>query len=179
MNRIIAIFSILFLFLGTSCPKSYAAFVIKPSINNGLGTINKPEIKQNDLADQIEGLANAVSSKIFPNRHWQYDRVSSRSKTGWPGILSIIFAGLGLIFLAVMLSAAFSTPVAPLNLIIGFVGWLVFAICAMAFGGLGISKKKHRNTGLAIAGLILGGLEIIVPFAVLAAYITVAISQFN
>ena len=64
-------------------------------------------------------------------------------KSGWEGIVSLVCGIAGLITLPIFFSSA-----------------------AIVFGILGMNSRKHSNTGLAIAGLILGGIGLIYFLAV-------------
>ena len=61
------------------------------------------------------------------------------AKPGWPGIAALAAGAIGL-------SSVYL--------------WLPFGILAIVFGIIGVGHK-YKNKGLALAGLILGGLEIL------------------
>lgn len=71
-------------------------------------------------------------------------------KSGWQGIVSFIcgVAAFGVMFA--------SLPVA-----------LILTLLAIVFGALGLGKRRHRNTGLALAGLILGSVGFVLVSTVI------------
>jgi hypothetical protein len=74
------------------------------------------------------------------------------SKPGWLGVVSFacsMFA-IATIFLA-------SIP--GLSVLFSF--YLLAAIAGIIFGGIGLNKRKYSNTGYAIAGLVLGIVEVV------------------
>lgn len=73
--------------------------------------------------------------------------VRDHSKPGWPGVLSFVFA---LVAIAGFFMSSVALPV-----------YLLGAICAIVFGGIGLNRKKYSNRGFAIAGLVLGILEVV------------------
>ena len=73
-------------------------------------------------------------------------KVVHKKKIGWLGIVSISSGLIGLI-----------------------VGAIPFGIAAMAFGIVGVAGKRMKLKGLAIAGLILGAIDIIVGIFLVAA----------
>ncbi len=74
------------------------------------------------------------------------DKESERQKNQWAGIVSSCCAVVAVFFLISLISI-------PLL--------FTFALAAIVFGGIGISPKRHKLIGLAVLGIILGGLALL------------------
>ena len=72
-------------------------------------------------------------------------KVVHKKKIGWLGVVAISSSVLGLI-----------------------VGAIPFGIGGIVFGILGLSGKRRKLKGLALAGLILGAIDILIGIALLA-----------
>ncbi len=131
------IFLLTVLFLGTSTV-SYAAFVM-PAKNN----ITQVVKKELSIANEAEMKASTLAIPVIDDH-----QMHRNTKTGWQGIVSVCCAVLSLATLSV-----------------GF--WVLFGIAAFVFGLLGVSHRKHYNTGLAIVGIVVGGLEILLVIVIL------------
>ncbi len=74
---------------------------------------------------------------------------NAANKPGWPGIVSLVCGILGIYF--------------PLAIILG--------PCALVFGIVGLNNK-YKNKGMALAGVILGGIEILFWILLIALFAT-------
>lgn len=113
--------------------------VVEPTHSKGLyNRLEKVERKKTSLFTKMKKL-------LAP------PEVAQSGKNGWPGLVSIACAALGIITLTVGLASA------SVALLLAFVP---FSICALVFGIIG-ANKKYKNKGLAIAGIILGSIEVL------------------
>ena len=75
-------------------------------------------------------------------------------RSGWQGIVSVVCGVLGLF---------------PLT------SSILLAAGALLLGFAGLNKKKHKNTGLAIAGIALGVVDVIIWIALISTLGTAAL----
>ncbi|MBC7554754.1 MAG: DUF4190 domain-containing protein [Taibaiella sp.] len=103
-----------------------------------------------------------LAAKVLSHLHWLHSHVGDHPATaGWPGIVSLVTGILGIAALFMGSAGAVIFLFIP------------FGICALIFGIIGL-KKKYVNRGMALAGLILGGLEMVVLFIFVLALIALA-----
>lgn len=124
-----------------SAPRSFAAFpaTSKSVVNEStVATTNHKTLSERKLPR----LLDHVVTTLMPDH---VKKEGSSAKAGWQGIVSLICGVVGL-----------------------FIVPLLFSTAAIVFGILGLNSDKHIYTGLAIAGLILGGIGVIYAIAVLA-----------
>lgn len=145
----------LFLLMLGGVSTSYAAFPIAQK--DAVATAATNEVtKEKTFAERKLGRMVTRVKHIMAPRSVVHDGV----KTGWQGIVAI--------------SCSFAAIV---TLFVGFGFFIPLAVAGIIFGALGVSKKKHFNTGWALAGLLLGCLEIVLLIA-LVVLIIAALKAF-
>lgn len=148
-NRGVFFVFVIFLVLVSCLNQSYAAFPVVHKDATTTAWVSTPRtFGERRLPQYVSHLRHSMFPGNVAHHHVE--------KTGWPGIVSI------------------SCGVGALASIFVFGGlFFPLAICAIVFGAIGVSKRKHTNTGLALAGLLLGSI-LIVLFVTLVALIVAA-----
>ncbi len=123
---------------------SRAAFIVTPKTAEAVPVHVKKPFMQRKLPMAIAAMTHAPRPE---------DSYRDHSKPGWPGAVAF-----GCSLLAI---AGLFIPYAGVTI------YLLASICAIIFGGIGVSKRKYSNTGFAIAGLVLGILEILALIALI------------
>ena len=122
-------------------PTSYAAIPARP--NTTTESVPVKTVTHKSFAERkVPQYLNHVIAMMFPDHA---KKESAGDKSGWQGIVSLVCGIIGIFVLPIFFSTA-----------------------AIVFGFLGLNSEKHQYTGLAIAGLILGGIGLIYALAVLA-----------
>lgn len=135
---------------GAGFNQSYAAFPVK--VATVIATEEEAPVKKTFKETKTGRFISQVKYMAHARPYVE----GSRPKSGWPGIVSLVCAAAALLCLV-------SVAVAPF--------FFVFAVAAIIFGAVGVSPRRHTNTGLALAGLILGALEILAVVLIVAAII--------
>jgi hypothetical protein len=149
-NNIIVLFFIAFLGLlaGNDCRAAFPAHLYKKS---------SCKLQQtNHLGDRIEKLNSALwnfPKKLFTPQTEHHVSEGGTVKTGWQGIASFVCA---------------------IAALVNYYLFIPLSICAFVLGIIGSNKKKHYNTKWAVAGLVIGSIEILIML--LVAIIIVALT---
>jgi hypothetical protein len=149
MQKVLTTLLLAILLFGAGIDHSYAAFPVKETMTlAGIRPVKKPfsETKTGRLVSQVGHIAHQRP----------YSHAESKQKQGWPGIVSLISSLFSL--------ACLFTMVSPL--------FLPFAIIAIVLGAIGTNNRRYYNNGLALAGLIIGIVEIVVVLALIALFIS-------
>ncbi len=125
--------------LMTIATRTYAAFPTTRTTEKEI-----PAVVVETHKSFIERKVPAFLSHLLPAPD-HAKKESATDKIGWEGIASLVCGVIGL-----------------------FIVPILFSTAAVVFGFMGLNGKKHKNTGLAIAGLILGGVGVIYYLAVMA-----------
>ena len=128
---------------------SRAAFIITAKTADAVPVHVKRPFMQRKLPMAITAMTHAPRPE---------DSYRDHSKPGWPGAVAF-----GCSLLAI---AGLFIPYA------GVIIYLLASICAIVFGSIGVSKRKYSNTGFAVAGLVLGILEILALVAFIILLLT-------
>ncbi len=145
MKKLLHICLVVMLLVLTGTTATYAGFRVK---SKEMATVSTMTTESSTTGHhktfserKLPRLFNAVKHAALPH-------APEKGKTGWPGIVSLVCGVIGLY---------------PLF-------WLPLGIAAIVCGVIGLNSKKHTNTGMAIAGLILGSIEVLL-FILLVAII--------
>ena len=118
---------------------------------------NLPQINDSETRKIKHFALRKIAKKIKSDKpknseiiSYTKDSNKNENKTHWSSIVSFSSSILGLLTLP-----------------------FFFGLCAVIFGAIGLSKKEYKGKGLAIAGFILGILEVLVIFVVLALILAV------
>lgn len=152
MHRAILTFLLTFILLATGVTHSYAAFPVKDATTIIAGNeeiMAKKSFKKSRIATSFQQVKKMISSHAIGE--------GSSPKSGWPGITAFVCSLLALGCLTVISLVPF---------------FFLFAILGIIFGAIGVSKKRYSSTGLALAGLILGSLEIVAAIVLIAIIIS-------
>jgi hypothetical protein len=156
MKRLLKVYLLVVVLVATGFGTSYGGFRMKPKqVATELTTISTATAPMAGTAEhkkvfaerRLPRLFSAYKSMVFP--HAAPAAGGPREKQGWPGIVSLACGVVGLV----------ST-----------LAWVPLGIAAIVFGIIGLNRRKYKFTGMALAGLILGGLEILL-FILLVAII--------
>ncbi len=115
------------------------------------------EQKKTFTERKIPKLISHYRSFLHPQNKKFVETDHKFKKNNWPGILSLVCS--------VMAFAALFSLLPPL--------FFIFSISGVVFGIIGLSKKRHTLTGLALAGLILGGIELSLVAAMLILFTSI------
>ena len=167
LTTILAIFLI-----AIASQPTYAGFAT-PKTNAVTTVVDPAETKQtvNDKTQSVIASIKSHVKSIFPAHH---KREEKSKKPAWQSIASLGCSTLGFI----MMVAGFAS-------VISAIGWTAFAsvavvfglmcgIAGLIFGIMGLKKRKHKFRGFAMAGLILGCVDIF--FLCVVALLAVALS---
>ena len=142
------VFIVTFFSLMACSSQAIAGFAIRKqlSADSAATSLKLPEINMNK--------SFAANAKELLSNYGHIHAAPQRSSSGWEGIVSLVCGVLSLFI-------AFFGPTA-----------LLFSICAIVFGALGLSgHKPHR--GMAVAGLVLGIVSLVVMVLVLLLFIAI------
>lgn len=121
---------------------SRAAFIVKPP-----ATASTPAVvnqKKPFMERKVPTLVKTAGKMLNPR--------PGNGNPGWPGAISFVCSMLGLLSVVFL----FTPGLAVLSLL-----YLFEAIAGIIFGAIGVNTRRYSNTGLAIAGLVLGILEVL------------------
>ena len=144
----ICLLAILLIFSGATT--TFASFKVKSKEMTTISTTNNVTntvIGHHKTFSErkLPKMLQAVKALVLPDK--------GKGKTGWPGIVSLVCGVVGLV---------------------SAIAWVPLGIAAIVFGIIGLNQKKHVYTGMALAGLILGAIEIllfILLVAIFAAFV--------
>lgn len=141
------IFIVMLFSLMACSSQAIAGFAVKKQLRtDSAATLRLPQLDMNK--------SFAANAKELLSNYGHIHTPPQRSSSGWEGIVSLICGILSLFI-------AFFGPTA-----------LLFSICAIVFGALGLSgHKPHR--GMAVAGLVLGIVSLVVMLLVLLLFIAI------
>ncbi len=146
MKKLIHICLVVPLLVFTGSTATYAGFRTKSKEVTTISTMSTEapaaDHHKTFAERKLPRLLSAAKQMAFPH-------APEKHKSGWQGIASLVCGVAGL-FTAY--------------------GWLILGICAIVFGAIGLNKSKHTNTGMALAGLILGSVEILLFLLLVAIF---------
>ncbi len=150
MRNVVVRIMLIILLICSGTDRSFGAFPIKETTTTAVAGEHtvKRSFRTTKVAKLYAQLKHVAHPTPIIDRNGQ--------KSGWPGITSLISA-------LVAIAALYTFPAF----------FLLFAIAAIVFGAIGLSRKRYSNNGLALAGLILGALEILALVALIAALVAV------
>ncbi len=151
MRNLIIRSLLIILVLCSGIDRSYAAFPVKETSASNVAA-NEGSTKRSFRATKVAQLYAQLKHVAHPlpviDKNGQ--------KSGWPGITSFIASILAI-------AALYTFPFF----------FILFAILAIVFGAIGLSRKRYSGTGLALAGLIIGSLEILALIALIALLVAI------
>lgn len=132
---------------------SFAAFPLKTKDAEVTATTKTPATKKKFSERKIPSIIRTITHA--PSLDEGYGGYGHSNKPGWPGIVSLVLGIIGWVH-----------PVL----------WLLFGIPAIILGIVGLNSQKYSFTGGALAGLILGCLQLIAFLILIAILATLVIA---